>query len=133
MFVLRTEESVHHSILQSTERIVQPSVLKNFRRKNKCSIDSLEEKKKKVQISCHRQSTSKQLKLIHLLAVYSIQISAKSESLHWNGSCSRNIFFSRVNLLCQLLFWYPLHPSATAVACKRSWSFCRKGRWQVTA
>ena len=43
------------------------------------------------------------------------------------------IFFSRVNFLCSLLFWYPLHPRVTAVARKRSRPFCQKCRWQVTA
>ena len=43
------------------------------------------------------------------------------------------IFFSRVNFLCWLLFWYPFHPRVTAVAHKRSRSFCQKCRWQVTA
>ena len=42
-------------------------------------------------------------------------------------------FFSRVNLLCCLLFQYPFHPHVTTVACERSWSFCQKCRWQVTA
>ena len=32
-----------------------------------------------------------------------------------------------------LLFWYPFHPPVTAVAHKRSRSFCQKCRWQVTA
>ena len=36
-------------------------------------------------------------------------------------------------LLCWLLFWYPLHPCVTAVACNRSWSFFQKCSWQVTA
>ena len=48
----------------------------------------------------------------------------------WSGG---RIFFSRVDLLCWLLFWYPFHPRVTAVACKRSRSFCQKRRWQVTA
>ena len=53
------------------------------------------------------------------------------EGLCWSG---RTIFFSRVNFLYLLLFWYPLHPYITAVAHKRSWSFCQKCRkWQVTA
>ena len=43
------------------------------------------------------------------------------------------IFFSRVNFLCWLLFWYPFHPRVTAVAHKRSRSCCQKSRWQVTA
>ena len=47
-------------------------------------------------------------------------------------SCGR-IFFSRVNFLCWLLFRYPFHPRITAVARKRSRSFCQKCRWQVTA
>ena len=45
----------------------------------------------------------------------------------------RRIFFSRVNFLCWLLFRYLFHPCVTAVAHKRSWSFCQKCRWQVTA
>ena len=48
----------------------------------------------------------------------------------WNG---RRIFFSRVNFLCWLLFRYPFQPRITAVAHKRSRSFCQKCRWQVTA
>ena len=43
------------------------------------------------------------------------------------------IFFSRVNFLCWLLFRYPFHPRVTAVARKRSPSFCQKCRWQFTA
>ena len=46
---------------------------------------------------------------------------------------SGGIFFSRVDFLCRLLFQYPLHPRVTAVARKRSQSFCQKCRWQVTA
>ena len=42
-------------------------------------------------------------------------------------------FFSRVDFLCWLLFRYPFHTRVTAVACKRSRSFCQKCRWQVTA
>ena len=45
----------------------------------------------------------------------------------------RKIFFPRVDFLCWLLFQYPFHPRVTAVARKRSWSFCQKCRWQVTA
>ena len=45
---------------------------------------------------------------------------------------SGRIFFSGVNFLCWLLFWYPFYPCVTAVACKRSWSVCQKCRWQVT-
>ena len=46
----------------------------------------------------------------------------------------RRIFFSRVNFLCcWLLFRYPFYPRVTAVARKRSRSFCQKCRWQVTA
>ena len=32
-----------------------------------------------------------------------------------------------------ITFRYPFHPRVTAVARKRSRSFCQKGRWQVTA
>ena len=46
---------------------------------------------------------------------------------------SGRIFFSRVSFLCWLLFRYPFHPRVTAVARKRSRSFCQKCRWQVTA
>ena len=48
----------------------------------------------------------------------------------WGGG---RIFFSRVNFLCWLLFRYPFHPRVTAVARKRSRSFCQKRSWQVTA
>ena len=44
------------------------------------------------------------------------------------GSGGR-IFFSMVNFLCLLLFQYPFHSHFN----KRSWSFCQKCRWQVTA
>ena len=43
------------------------------------------------------------------------------------------ILFSRVNFLWWLLFRYPFHPRVTAVARKRSRSFCQKCRWQITA
>ena len=48
----------------------------------------------------------------------------------WNGG---RIFFSRVDFLCWPLFRYPFHPRVTAVARKKSRSFCQKCRWQVTA
>ena len=48
----------------------------------------------------------------------------------WNGG---RIFFSGVDFLCWLLFRYPFHPRVTAVARKKSRSFCQKCRWQVTA
>ena len=41
------------------------------------------------------------------------------------------IFFSRVNFLCWLIICL-LHAHVTTVACKRSWSFFQKYRWQVT-
>ena len=46
---------------------------------------------------------------------------------------SGRILFSRVDFLCWFLFRYPFHPPVTAVAPKRSRSFCQKCRWQVTA
>ena len=46
---------------------------------------------------------------------------------------SGKIFFSKVNFLCCLLFWYPFHPRVTTVTCKRPRSCCQKCRWQVTA
>ena len=48
----------------------------------------------------------------------------------WSG---KRIFFSWVNFLCWLLFQYPFYPHVTAVAHKRSRSFCQKCRSQVTA
>ena len=48
----------------------------------------------------------------------------------WSGG---RIFFSWVDFLCWLLFRYLFRPCITAVARKRSWSFCQKCRWQVTA
>ena len=46
---------------------------------------------------------------------------------------SGRISFSGVDFLCWLLFQYPFHPGVTAVAHKRSQSFCQKCQWQVTA
>ena len=45
----------------------------------------------------------------------------------------RENFFSGVSFMCWLLFRYPFHPCVTAIAHKRSRSFCQKRRWQVTA
>ena len=42
------------------------------------------------------------------------------------------ISFSRVDYLCWLVFGYPFNPRVTAVARKKSRSFCQKCRWQVT-
>ena len=42
------------------------------------------------------------------------------------GRSCRKIFFSMVNVLCWLLFWYLSHPCDTAVTHKRSRSFCQK-------
>ena len=39
------------------------------------------------------------------------------------------IFFSVVNFLCWVLFQYLFYPHVTAVASKRSQSFCQKCRW----
>ena len=50
------------------------------------------------------------------------------------GRSGGKSFFSRVSFLCcLLLIRYPFHPRVTAVARKRSRSFCQKCRWQVTA
>ena len=60
----------------------------------------------------------------------------KRQTCGWKvpGSSTRKrIFFSRVNFLCWLLLRYPFHPCVTAIAYKRSWSFCQTCRWQVTA
>ena len=52
----------------------------------------------------------------------------------WNPCRSGGrILFSRVNYLCWLLFRYPFHPRVTAVARKRSRSFCQKCSGPVTA
>ena len=52
-----------------------------------------------------------------------------------SNPCRRGgrIFFSRVNFVCWLLFWYLFHPQVTAVGRKRPRSLCQKCRWQVTA
>ena len=42
-------------------------------------------------------------------------------------------FSSPGSTFCADLFRYPFHPRVTPVARKRSWSFCQKCRWQVTA
>ena len=49
------------------------------------------------------------------------------------GRSGRRIVLSRVNFLCWLLFWYLFDPCVTAVAHKRSQTFCQKCRWQITA
>ena len=46
---------------------------------------------------------------------------------------SRRIIFSRVDFRCWILFQYLFHPCVTAIARKKSRSFCQKHRWQVTA
>ena len=46
----------------------------------------------------------------------------------WSGGI---IFFSRVDFLCWLLFRYSFHPRVTAVARKRSRSFCQKCRGRL--
>ena len=59
------------------------------------------------------------------------QLSGDSPAERSHRSC-RRIFFSRVNSLWRLLFWNLFHPLIPAVTRKRSWSFCRKCRWQRT-
>ena len=49
------------------------------------------------------------------------------------GRSDGRILFSRVSFLCWFLFRYPFHPGVTAVARKKSWSFCQKCRWQISA
>ena len=41
-------------------------------------------------------------------------------------------FSSPGSTFCADSFRYPFHPRVTAVARKRSWSFCQKCRWQIT-
>ena len=41
----------------------------------------------------------------------------------------KRMFFSSINFLCWLLFWYWFHACVTVVAHKRSSSFCQKCRW----
>ena len=61
-----------------------------------------------------------------------IERSRKVASSNPCRSGGRILFFS-VNFLCGLLFRYPFHHRVTAVARKRSRSFCQKYRWQVAA
>ena len=50
-----------------------------------------------------------------------------------SGPSAGRSFLSRVNFRCRLLLRYAFNPRVTAVARKRSRSFCQKCRWQVTA
>ena len=54
----------------------------------------------------------------------------ESSSPHRRGG---KMFSSRVRFLCWPLFRYRFHPCVTAVARKRSRSFCQRFWWQVTA
>ena len=49
------------------------------------------------------------------------------------GSSGGRIIFSLVNILCWPLFRYSFHPRVIAVEREKSWPFCQKCRWQVTA
>ena len=49
----------------------------------------------------------------------------------WEGVVGE--FSSPGSTFCANSFWYPFHPCVTAVAHKRSWSFCQKCMWRVTA
>ena len=69
-----------------------------------------------------------------------VGIAQWSSTSSWSNGCKveswkeqQEIFFLLVNFLCWLLCQYLFHPCVTAVAGKRSWSFCQKCRWQVAA
>ena len=49
-----------------------------------------------------------------------------------SGRSGGKLVLSRINTPCWLLFRYLFHPRVTAVARKRSRSFRKKCRWQVT-
>ena len=49
------------------------------------------------------------------------------------GRSGGSIFFSKVNFLCRLLFRYPFYVRVTAVARKRSRSFCQRCMLEDTA
>ena len=57
---------------------------------------------------------------------------SSSSALIWSSQLAWLKTWSKLTM-CRLLFWYPFHPCVTKVAHKRSWSFCQKCRWQVTA
>ena len=70
---------------------------------------------------------SHKLKLAKIL-VYCLQGPGRS-----NGSDIYNCFYYILSITDPSAVCYPFHPRVTAVARKRSRSFCQKCRWQVTA
>ena len=55
----------------------------------------------------------------------------KVASLNPGRSCwEKSLLQSEFSALT--LTWCPSHPCVMALACQRLWSFCQKGRWQVT-
>ena len=80
--------------------------------------------------SCYIQSIIRGAGIAQWLECWTHDWKVMGSNPCWSGG---KIFFSRVDFLCWLLFRYPFHPCVTAVARKRSWSFCQKCRWQVTA
>ena len=65
--------------------------------------------------------------------VWALDSWLKGQGFEYRQARRGRIFVSRVHCLCWLLFRYPFHPRVTAVARKRTRSFCQKCRWQVTA
>ena len=61
---------------------------------------------------------------IHLQGYLSSRITPGERSLVRIPAGAAGTSFSVVNFLCWLLFRYVFSPRVTAVACKRSWSFC---------
>ena len=105
-----------------------------------------------VQITFHRNLTRSCIQLKHALASRCKQAIAVVKFpvliLLWGARIAQWLerrtrvrlpagalreFSSPGSAFCADLFSYPFHTRITAVACKRSRSFCQKCRWRVTA
>ena len=62
-----------------------------------------------------------------------VEIRTRGQKVSGSSPCTSGgrVYLSRVSFLCWLLLRYPFHPRVTAVAHKRSGSFCQKCRWQL--
>ena len=116
------------------------------------SIEVLQGSYVSVQITCHRNLTRSCIQLKHALASRCKQAIAVVKFpvliLLWGARIAQWLelqarvrlpagavreFSSPGSAFCADLFSYPFHTRVTAVARKRSRSFCQKCRWRVTA
>ena len=63
----------------------------------------------------------------------SLRSHVRISSPRCHGRLPQSTFFFFNLSVLTLILWYPLHPRVTAVARKRSRSFCQRCMWQVTA